>query len=88
VNRENQPIEFGAFNRQLLAAGRRERVVPGTAVVLGRAPLGFRPTFEEQALQGWLEGAFAHFQHIAGDRSEPLSDAIAVKWSYRARFED
>jgi hypothetical protein len=31
VNGENESVEFGAFNRELLAASRRERVVPGRA---------------------------------------------------------
>ncbi len=59
ADRENESVEIGAFHRELLAAGCREGVIPGTAVVFGGAPSGFRPTFEEKALKGWVERAFA-----------------------------
>jgi hypothetical protein len=48
-------VEVGAFNRERRAAGWGERVIPGTAVVLGGAPFRLRPTFEKEPLQGRIE---------------------------------
>lgn len=57
---------------------RCERVVAGTAVVLGRTPFAAHIRIEQQTLQRWVERAFADDQDVVRDLPEALRDAIAV----------
>src|SRR5438105_3347035 len=77
-NCRHDTSELAYLPCQLFAAGGGHTVVTGAAVVLRLFPLRFYPSLEEHSLQGWIERAFLHLQHLLGNLLNVLRDAIAV----------
>ena len=78
VDGEDDPVELVALVRQLRPAGRGQRVEARAPVVLGRAPGGLDPAVQQQPLQGRIQRALAHLQHVVGDGLQVVGDAVAV----------
>src|SRR6185369_16726867 len=55
LNRTHQLIEFFRFPLQLLAAFRRQFIETCLAIVLRHTPLRFHPSFDEHAIERWIE---------------------------------
>ena len=73
---------------QLAAAGPRQPVVLGLAVVLGRVPLGsIQPACFETMERG-IERALIDLQHVSRDLLDALRDAPAVHRLERQRLQD
>src|SRR5688500_6685150 len=78
LNCLDQPIELGALRPEVLPSRGGERVIPRPPVVLGWTPLGTDVVVEQQTLQGGVQRALAHLQHVFGNLAHPLRDAVAV----------
>src|SRR5450631_1658446 len=66
---------------ELFLAGGGEAIETDLAVGFGDAPLGGGPAFEEDFLEGWVEGSFFDLQDFAGENVDALGDGIAVEGS-------
>src|ERR1035441_3242515 len=69
-NRHHDASELAYLPNQLFAARGRQAVITRPAVVLRLLPFRHYPVFDQHALQGWIERALLHLQHIFGNRSE------------------
>ena len=74
-------FELGYFQSQLLAAGGGELVVARAAVAGGGSPFRGDPSFDEHALQGGIERAFFHLQHIVGGALDGVGNLVAVRFA-------
>ena len=69
-NRFRQPVPARGFLAQLPAPGRRQPVVLGAPVVVGRAPFRFNPALLFEPDEGGVERALIEFERIAaGDKT-------------------
>jgi hypothetical protein len=65
-----------------------ELVVAGSAVVVGRAPLGADPAPAQHPLERRVERALVDLEDVAGDLAEPERDPPAVHGLEGERLED
>jgi hypothetical protein len=71
----------GAFALQLFVPLRGQPVKAHAASGFALAPMGRHPPFQEDALQGRVEGALFGVQDIAGKLADALRNGIAVHWT-------
>src|SRR5579885_862970 len=76
-NRDVDSAVLIDFAGELLAAGRRQLIEAGAAIIVGRAPLGDHPAFQQHTLQGGVQRPFLHLQNVAGGLLDVLGDSIA-----------
>src|ERR1044071_10256626 len=77
MHRGDDSLEFLLLGGELFPPGGGQGVVAGAAVVLGLPPVGLDVTVEREALQGGVEGAFAHLEDGFGQVTDALGDAVA-----------
>ena len=70
------------------AAGRREAVVLGAAVVVGELPVAVDPFFLLQSLERGIERSLVDLEHAVGGLLDALGDAPAVHGPERERAEE
>ena len=85
---KDDAVKCFALDGHLLAARGGELVVARAAIVFRRAPLGLHPTFEEQALERWVQRAFSDLEHLPRERLDPLSNAVAMQLAGCQRSKD
>src|SRR5437773_5226622 len=78
LNRRDDAVKLLALDEEVLAAGRRERVVTRAAVVIGHAPFGLDVAVEQETLKGGVERALPHLQDVVRQILYPLGYAVAV----------
>jgi hypothetical protein len=77
-DREGNAIPAAPVLLELPAAGRRQRVVLGIAVVFARAPFRLQFAILFEPIQRWKQRAGIDLKVIVAERSEPPGDAVAV----------
>ena len=70
--------EAAEFLRKLLAPIGRKFVVARTPVPRGHSPLRRHPALQQHTLQGWIERAFFHLQHVVGNLLDGINDLISM----------
>ena len=76
------------FFFELLAAGFREGVKLGAAIIFGGAPFRADPFLAFQAIERGIERALLDLQDVARDLLDALGDAPAVHRFERESFQD
>lgn len=69
----------GGFSFELFAAGWRDRVDAGSALLFGHGPLGGDPAGFLHAVEGWVERTFLDLQRFGGQIVDGISDGVAVE---------
>src|ERR1022692_2899475 len=88
-NSRHHAFELADFGGQLLLPGGGQVVIPRAPVIFRLAPLGQDPSFNQHALQRWVERPFFHLQDIFRLLLDVLRDAIAMhRPQSRQAFED
>src|SRR5262245_28756968 len=72
----------------MFAAGGREFVIAGAAVVLRYAPLRLDPLFFLETVESGIERPFFNFEQFLGHLHDALADAIAVHRPQAERLEN
>ena len=78
-DRKRNAIPTAPVLLELLAAGRRQRVVLRVAVVLARTPLGFQLAVLLEPVQRREQRAGIDPEVVVAERRQPLRDAVAVQ---------
>jgi len=81
-------FKLGVLDAELFATKAGKSVVAGAAVGIGGFPLGAYPALQEQALQGWIEGAFLDGKDVVGGVLDGEGDTVAVQGRAGEGFED
>ena len=63
--------------RRFLPAG-REPVVPRALLVLGHLPLGLDPSLFAKAVQGGIQRAVFHLEHVLGSGADGHADSVSM----------
>src|SRR5687767_6135187 len=77
-DREDELFPARCFLSELASSRGRERIEPGTPVVLRRSPLGVDPSALLEAAQGGVQRALVHRENVARDLLDYLRDPPAV----------
>src|SRR5215469_15018461 len=78
LNRADHALEVFALALQLLPSGRCQRVIAGTAVIFGGAPLRLHPAVQQEPLERRIKRALTHDEEVFRDHLQMLRDAVAV----------
>ena len=73
---------------ELAASFRREAVVAGAAVVLGRAPERRDPAAILESMQRGIEGSMFDLEHVVRPVRDGVRDGVAVRRANRESLED
>jgi hypothetical protein len=75
----SQLVPFARFDLQLLPALRRQFVELRPPIVLGCAVIEGNPPAFDEAMQGRIEGALFHLQHVIRAMLDGLGNGMAVR---------
>ena len=84
----NEAVEAGFGVAERTAAGARQPVIAGAAIVRGLAPLGIHEPLNLQPLQRRVERPFLDVKHLARHGLDMLRDPVPVHHADRQRLED
>ena len=87
-NRGSQFLPGIGPGGELLAAGTREIIELGPAVVVRRAPLGADQPAAFQSMQRWIQRSLRDLQRGVRDLMQPLRDGPSMHGLQRERLQD